>query len=52
MNTKFQYFVLVLLLIIARHSLYGFISREQDHKDAFAFQNAVDFLETEFGERK
>lgn len=48
MNKNAQYYMFVLLIVIARRLLYPYATSEQDRQDLFDFQHAVDFVKKEF----
>jgi hypothetical protein len=46
MKKDFQYFTLVLLIIIATRLLYPYPTGNQDRSDLFLLQDAKDFLKS------
>ena len=50
MNKNTQYYILLLLIVIARRLLYPYPTGNQDRQDLFNLQNAIDFLKKEFKE--
>jgi hypothetical protein len=48
MNKNAQYYMFVLLIVIARRLLYPYATSEQDRQDLFDFQHAIDFVKKEF----
>jgi hypothetical protein len=50
MNKNTQYYILLLLIVIARRLLYPYPTGNQDRQDLFNLQSAIDFLKKEFQE--